>query len=136
MAAITAIAIGSMAAYSPVKNDPGPWKNLKVLPQDISRDSLHNLMDGYNAALGVKCNFCHSPKANGERGLDFPSDDKKEKGFARHMITMTREINSKNFNWNHAANPDTINVVTCGTCHRGHAEVEPFIAPPREERPH
>ncbi|MCA4776190.1 c-type cytochrome [Empedobacter stercoris] len=94
------------------------WKNLKVLPQNISEDSLKGLMRGYNDALGVKCNFCHA--ANPETGkLDFSSDAKKEKEFARHMIVMTREINAKNFNWENANNPEMINVVTCAMCHRG-----------------
>src|SRR5690606_23342798 len=38
-----------------------PWKNLKVLPKDISKDSLDHLMKGYTLALGVKCNYCHAP---------------------------------------------------------------------------
>lgn len=98
-------------------SDP-QWKNLKVLPQNISEDSLKGLMRGYNDALGVKCNFCHA--ANSETGkLDFSSDAKKEKEFARHMIVMTREINAKNFNWENANNPEMINVVTCIMCHRG-----------------
>lgn len=114
--------------------DPGNFKNLKVLPQNISKDSLHQLMDGYNEALGVKCNFCHAPKANGERGLDFASDAKKEKGFARHMITMTQNINQKEFNFENSARPDTINIVTCGTCHRGQKEPAPFTAPAKEDK--
>ena len=94
------------------------WKNLKVLPQNISKDSLKGLMRGYNAALGVKCNFCHAenPETN---EMDFASDAKKEKEFARHMIVMTRDINAKNFNWKNIENPEMINVVTCTMCHRG-----------------
>jgi len=114
--------------------DPGNFKNLKVLPQDISKDSLHHLMEGYNAALGVKCGFCHAPKANGERGLEFASDEKKEKGYARHMITMTQNINKNEFNFENSARPDTINIVTCGTCHRGEKEPPAFVAPPHEEK--
>lgn len=121
------------ASYRTI-GDPGGFKNLQVLPQDISKDSLHGLMDGYNASLGVKCNFCHAPKANGERGLDFASDAKKEKGFARHMITMTQNINKNEFNFENSARPDTINIVTCGTCHRGEKEPSTFVAPQKEER--
>ncbi|MEG0697700.1 MAG: photosynthetic reaction center cytochrome c subunit family protein [Algoriella sp.] len=51
--------------------------------------------------------------------MDFASDAKKEKEFARHMIVMTRDLNAKNFNWNNAKNPEQINVVTCVMCHRG-----------------
>ena len=94
------------------------WKNLKVLPQNISEDSLKGLMRGYNTALGVKCNFCHADNPETKK-LDFASDAKKEKEFARHMIVMTRDLNAKNFNWNNAKNPEQINVVTCVMCHRG-----------------
>lgn len=98
-------------------SDP-QWKNLKVLPQNISEDSLKGLMRGYNAALGVKCNFCHAENPETKK-MDFASDAKKEKDFARHMIVMTRELNAKNFNWENAKNPEMINVVTCVMCHRG-----------------
>ena len=94
------------------------WKNLKVLPQNISEDSLKGLMRGYNTALGVKCNFCHADNPETKK-MDFASDAKKEKEFARHMIVMTRDLNAKNFNWNNAKNPEQINVVTCVMCHRG-----------------
>lgn len=94
------------------------WKNLKVLPQMISEDSLKGLMRGYNAALGVKCNFCHAENPETNK-IDFSSDAKKEKEFARHMIVMTREINAKNFNWENAKKPEMVNVVTCVMCHRG-----------------
>lgn len=94
------------------------WKNLKVLPKDISEDSLKVLMRGYNDALGVKCSYCHANNPETKK-MDFASDAKKEKEYARHMILMTRDINAKNFNWDNAKNPEMINVVTCTMCHRG-----------------
>ncbi|KUF44923.1 c-type cytochrome [Myroides marinus] len=94
------------------------WKNLKVLPKDISNDSLKGLMRGYNDALGVKCSYCHT-SIEGTDKLDFAADTKKEKEFARHMITMTHKINAENFNWNNHPNPETIDVVSCTMCHRG-----------------
>ena len=102
-----------------VISDP-QWKNLKVLPQKISEDSLKGLMRGYNDALGVKCNYCHAENKETKK-LDFASDEKKEKEYARHMIVMTRELNAKNFNWENSSNPEMINVVTCTMCHRGSA---------------
>ncbi len=90
------------------------WVNLKVLPQNISEDSLKGLMRAYNTALGVKCNHCHA--ANPETGkMDFASDAKKEKDYARHMITMTNELNEKHFNYD----PSDKQKVTCFTCHQG-----------------
>ncbi|WP_413533093.1 c-type cytochrome [Empedobacter brevis] len=94
------------------------WKNLKVLPQNISEDSLKGLMSGYNEALGVKCSYCHAVNPETKK-MDFASDAKKEKEIARYMIKMTRDINAKNFNWENAKNPEMINVVTCTMCHRG-----------------
>ena len=92
------------------------WKNLKVLPQDITEDSLKGLMREYNAALGVKCNHCHAPNAEGK--MDFASDVKKEKEYARHMITMTNELNEKHFNYD----PSDKQKVTCFTCHQGNVK--------------
>lgn len=89
------------------------WENLKVLPQDISEEELKSLMRGYNAALGVKCNHCHAPNAEGK--MDFASDAKKEKEFARHMITMTKDLNEKHFNYDETDKAK----VSCFTCHQG-----------------
>lgn len=96
----------------------GEWKNLTVLPQNISSDSLKGLMKGYNKALGVKCNYCHT-EIPGSDKLNFPDDSKKEKEYARHMISMTHQINATHFNWENATDPNKINVVTCAMCHRG-----------------
>lgn len=75
-------------------------------------------MKGYNDALGVKCSYCHTA-IEGSDKLDFAADTKKEKEFARHMITMTQKINATNFNWKNHPNPETIDVVSCAMCHRG-----------------
>ena len=112
----------SVAAYHPY-NQPRK-RNLKVLPENISRDSLDAVMDEFKAALGVKCNFCHAPRANDPSKLDFGSDDKPEKEIARHMMRMTSEINKNYFNFKNSAQPDTIHAVTCNTCHHGEAHPE------------
>jgi len=46
-------------------------QNLKVLPKNITNEELDSTMKSFNMALGVKCNHCHAPKANGEKGLCF-----------------------------------------------------------------
>jgi len=96
--------------------DTGLFKNLKVLPKDISKEQLDTIMHRFNAALGVRCNFCHAFK---DGKPDFPSDEKKEKDIARYMLHMTSEINMKYFNFENSAKPDTISVVKCVTCHHG-----------------
>lgn len=101
----------------------GGFKNLKILPKDISPDSLDHIMDFYKASLGVKCGFCHAPDpATGK--LNFASDEKPEKEAARYMMTMTTGINKEYFNFNKSANPDTLNAVTCYTCHNGNPHPE------------
>lgn len=114
----SAMVVVSLTAFKPDAPPPGKWKNLKVLPQDISEDSLKAIMRFYNASLGVKCTFCHAPGDNGHP--NFASDDKPEKDIARYMMKLTTDINKNYFNFNQSANPDTLQVVTCYTCHNGH----------------
>src|SRR6476620_11740875 len=83
--------------------DTGLFKNLKVLPKDISKEQLDTIMHRFNAALGVRCNFCHAFK---DGKPDFPSDEKKEKDIARYMLHMTSEINMKYFNFENSTQPD------------------------------
>ncbi|MGH7724529.1 MAG: c-type cytochrome [Candidatus Eiseniibacteriota bacterium] len=95
------------------------FKNLKVLPKDISRAELMDHMGAYTRALGVRCIHCHV----GEQGkpLDtyqFDLDDKPTKIKARAMMEMTRDINQKYLaSLEHRNDPPT--GVQCITCHRG-----------------
>ena len=105
------------------------WKNLKVLPQNISKDSLDHLMEGYANALSVKCNYCHAPKKDNPTKLDFASDDKIEKEIARGMITMTNEINMKYFQPHFPdPKPAQVYVVNCVLCHRGASNPEKYLS--------
>src|SRR5690606_32240294 len=90
------------------KTSEDQFKNLKVLPQNISKDSLMSLMRGYNQALGVKCNHCHSG--------DKAADDKHSKEVARHMIKFTNELNANEFA---PIGEQYKNAIECATCHRG-----------------
>ncbi len=103
---------------SATAKDTGIFKNLKVLPKTISKDSLDMIMDHFKVALGVKCNFCHAFN-NGK--MDFASDEKDEKNIARYMINMTAGINKTYFNAENSTRPDTISIVRCITCHHGNA---------------
>jgi len=98
--------------------DTGLFKNLQVLPKNITKDSLGMVMDGFKAALGVKCGFCHAMDSNTHK-FDFASDAKEEKGIARYMMKMTAGINSTYFNFEKSERPDTIAVIKCKTCHHG-----------------
>ena len=96
-----------------------PYRNLKVLPEDISRDSLGAVMRSFTQALGVRCSHCHAQKkgTNSPDSLDFTLDDKVEKEKARFMMRMTREINSDLLA--DIPQPAAQIDVGCITCHRG-----------------
>jgi len=112
---------------------PAPT-NLKVLPKTLTGEQVHEIMEGWEAALGTHCNTCHTadPKnigPNGRPRLDFADDSKPEKSTARLMFKMTEDINQ-----NYVSMVDSSDTpVTCGTCHRGHLGPEPFVAP-KEKR--
>ena len=72
------------------------FKNLQILPKDISGHDLDSVMHHFTAALGVKCNFCHV-RNESERKMDFASDDKPEKNIARKMMLMAIDINKNYF---------------------------------------
>jgi Photosynthetic reaction centre cytochrome C subunit len=112
---------------------PAPT-NLKVLPKNLTGQQVHDIMEGWEAALGAHCNTCHTPDPNnigpnGRPRLNFADDTKPEKSTARMMFKMVDDINT-----NYVSKVDNSGVaVTCGTCHRGHIGPEPFVAPPEEE---
>ena len=97
---------------------PDKFKNLKVLPKDISKDQLVSTMRGFAGGLGVRCNFCHVEGAAGSdlTGMNFASDDKKEKKIARAMMAMVGEINGPLIKKTGIENPVQ---VKCVTCHHG-----------------
>jgi hypothetical protein len=97
-------------------------RNLKVLPQDISDQQLDSIMESFNKALGVKCNFCHvKSKVFPGTDLDFSSDAEPMKENAREMMRMTIEINKNHFYFNKETKPEYLNTIKCMTCHRGEA---------------
>jgi hypothetical protein len=113
------VTILGITAYTPDKPQEG-FKNLQVLPKDISHDDLDKVMHRFNDALGVKCMYCHVHEGTDFRqGWKFDSDDKPEKNTARYMLKMTMGINTTYFNFENSNRPDTIHAVSCVTCHRG-----------------
>jgi hypothetical protein len=110
--------IAGIAATNPP--EAPKYKNLKILPKDISKEDLDKVMDNFKAALGVKCSFCHAPsKDSTQKWPDFASDDKPEKLIARKMMKMTTRINKKFFSDNKNEQGVTVPAVECMTCHRG-----------------
>lgn len=104
------------------------WQNLKVLPQDISKDSLTHLMKVYSKSLGVNCSHCHAPSKENPEKLDFADESKTEKHIARGMISMTDEINEKYFKPHYPdPKPHQAMDVSCVMCHRGTAKPKQYL---------
>ena len=108
------IFIGIAAVKQPVNEE---FKNLQVLPKNITADSLDKIMDGFTAGLGVNCGYCHVYNKAIYK-MEFEKDDKPEKEIARHMMLMTMDINKKYFQFNETVTADQVQAVTCITCHR------------------
>ena len=99
---------------------PERFENLKVLPRDIPRDSLIQIMRGFALSLGVRCQYCHVQRtgADGRETFDFKADEKDPKEKARFMMRMVRDLNTQVLpNVPHRRDPPVS--VSCVTCHRG-----------------
>jgi Photosynthetic reaction centre cytochrome C subunit len=82
-------------------------KNIKSLT-GLPDSQFSPMMNYFNAALGVQCNFCHVQK---DGKMDFVSDEHEHKGIARNMIKMVQEVNKSTF--------EGKVTVSCQTCHQG-----------------
>lgn len=110
---------------------PDTFKNLKVLPKDISKEHLVQVMRGFSTGLGVRCDFCHvepaGPRGPGAPPTDFASDEKENKRTARVMMKMVGAINGDYLK--QIAEGEEPPQITCETCHRGTKEPpEPLAA--------
>ena len=116
---IAALAIfiftGTAAVKQPINNN---FKNLQVLPKNITADSLDKIMNGFNDNLAVNCKYCHYKDKTADT-LIFDRDDKPEKEIARKMMRMTMDINKKYFQFNEEVTAVQVQAVTCYTCHKG-----------------
>ena len=115
LAALFAFVFIGIAA---VEEPAGEFKNLQVLPKNITPDSLDRIMDGFNAGLGVNCSFCHTEN-KGTKQLEAEKDTKPEKEITRNMMRMTMDINKNYFQFNEEVTAAKIQAVTCYTCHKG-----------------
>lgn len=109
---------GAPGARGPGMSPPEePPKNLQVLPKDLTRRQVIEIMRGFTAALDVECTFCHVAKDPKDFStVDFASDDKEEKRNARVMIGMVKAINENYIS--KVAMPGDAEV-RCVTCHHG-----------------
>lgn len=119
---------------------PGPtaaqtqdsFKNLQVLPPDITREQLSQVMLGNLLGLGLPrrqsqgCLHCHVGNMEQPRDTwDFASDDKLTKRKARVMMAMVRSINAGHLpTLEERITPQV--EVTCYTCHAGRLDPRPL----------
>lgn len=105
-------------------NDPGNYKNLKILPTNISEHALDSIMDLYSASLGVDCGFCHG-------NYSYDSDENKHKLVAREMMKMTDSINHSFFPEGRGTNQ----TITCFSCHHGNTFPARFKTEKQADKP-
>jgi hypothetical protein len=128
-ALFTAMVVMSLAF---TKDEPG-YKNLKVLPKNITKQQMDSVMHQFTGSLGVKCNYCHQFNAE-TKTMDFASDANKHKLVARNMMKMTAKLNKKYFNVSGGKQSlDAKLMVSCYTCH--HGQEEPTVYAPHVEGP-
>lgn len=130
---LSVVVFGAMTSMTPAKPADEGFKNLKVLPKNITNDQLHAVMEEWEHSLGVHCNFCHV-RDEAAKKMDWASDAKPEKEAARDMFKMMNKINQKYFH----AKKDSLGMimhagVNCNTCHRGDAH--PEVVVPEGKRP-
>jgi hypothetical protein len=113
---LAALVTGGIAAINPPTEK---FRNLKILPKDISQQKLDSIMDSYSRALGISCSFCHVEVKNYPDSLDYASDANSMKENAREMMRMTILINKTYFHFDKNEKPEYLKVVNCKTCHRG-----------------
>lgn len=117
--ALLAVAGLLLAGSAALADEHKGFKNLKVLPKDISEDQLDEYMHKFTQALGVRCNYCHV----GEDGKpfsewDFAADTKAPKETTRLMMQMTGDLNQKWVSQVKSDRPAPTRV-GCATCHHG-----------------
>jgi hypothetical protein len=105
---------------------PAPT-NLQILPKDIARADLLELMRGFAGGLGVQCNYCHVMEGRGGRN-DMAADEKPPKKTARVMMQMTMRVNDTLAS-EIGKTAASVTKVQCGTCHRG-AAIPKYEPPP------
>jgi len=108
----------NVAALTPGPS-PNNYKNLQVLPTDISEKELKSIMvDQFQDGLGVGCAYCHVQEKNSMH-LDYASDEKPEKEIARMMMRMTLQINKDYFDVEKPLIGSDAMTISCYSCHRG-----------------
>ena len=127
--ALFTLVLSGVTAISWPDEPPGEPQNLQVLPKDIAPRSLDRLMKRITQDLGVKCGYCHVENRDTGK-LDYASDENARKQTARLMIAMLEDINDRHLA-QLGGDSRYGGAVTCGSCHQGRANPQPFEARPQ-----
>ena len=97
-------------------------ENLQFFSQDVTRDSIVEVMRGFSFALGVRCQYCH---VGGDgisfQGVEFASDDDPDKRKARFMLRMVETLNNSMLPMMPDRDASAVEI-TCKSCHRGRSK--------------
>jgi len=120
--------LGSQPSAGQEAERPG-FQNLQILPENIDRERLIDIMRNWEAELGVECDHCHVDFGRDDPRTDMASDMKQPKLVARLMLENL-------IAFNRALTPealdkpsDEIERVACSTCHQGNAIPPEFEMP-------
>lgn len=74
---------------APQRRNPIPdtFTNLQVLPKDISKQELVNIMKNFCFTMDQRCSYCHVA-TDDLSSADFPSDEKEPKKKARELLRL------------------------------------------------
>lgn len=130
--AIVCTVLAGLRPVPPVAaQDPDGFRNLHVLPADIERRALFDVMLQNQADLGLPrranegCLFCHVGSMDVPSGeWDWASDENPRKATARSMMAMVEEINGT---YLAGIERTTDQQVTCYTCHAGRTNPLPLV---------
>jgi cytochrome c553 len=122
----------SLAFTEDLTTDDPIYKNLQVLPKDITKEQMDSVMHHYSEALSVRCSFCHV-RNDSTKKIDFASDDLPHKRKAREMMKLTDKINDDYFDVTGGQRTiSTALMVTCYTCH--HGSTDPAVRAPKTQQ--
>jgi hypothetical protein len=114
------------------QTDSTAFRNLQVLPKDITPDRLNEIMLGTLLGLGLRrlqgegCLYCHvgDMEQPGDQ-WDYAADDKPTKRKARVMMAMVQAINGEYLS-QLTDRIDMAITVSCYTCHAGRTDPRPL----------
>ncbi len=66
---------------------PDTFTNLQVLPKDITKQELVDIMKNFCFTMDQRCSYCHVA-TDDLSSADFPSDEKETKKKARELLRL------------------------------------------------